>query len=226
MVHSIPFHSIPMVVVPVFMSPSRLVVFPRQWYAQRSRSDSHASSDVDQYQDAAEYLNLDLGCSPSSHPLDKPASTHTEYLNLIPGFSPFTPPDHTPSLGFGSADMPGVVVQDIEVSSDQDTSHVTFADQLASSEGSSEPSQKEVRIEKGGDKEEEREGNEGMRYLKVWTDTLGPVQCVCVRYRPRVSTTALYVCSLSIMVGSCTLHLYCLHHCLHVYRLSIMVFRL
>lgn len=37
------------------------MVAPRQWYAQRIRSVSHTSSDQDQYQDASEYLDLDVG---------------------------------------------------------------------------------------------------------------------------------------------------------------------
>ncbi len=152
------------------VSPSRLVVFPRQWYAQRTRSDSPTSSDVDQYQDAAEYLNLDLGSSPSypSHHLDKQSSPHTEYLNLIPGFSPFMAPDHTPSLpseGFSHADVPGMVVQDIEVSTDQDSSCDTSADQSASSEGNVESAPQEVRVENGGNKEEENGGKEGSLLL-------------------------------------------------------------
>lgn len=41
--------------------PFRLMVPPRQWYSQRMRSVSHTSSDQDQYQDASEYLDLDIG---------------------------------------------------------------------------------------------------------------------------------------------------------------------
>ena len=146
----------------LYVCADRLVVFPRQWYAQRARSDSHTSSDVDQYQDAAEYLNLDLGSSPScpSHLLDKPASAPTEYLNLIPGFSPFSTPDHAPSLSsgsFGSADVPGTVAQDIEVSSDQDLSRDPHPDQ---SESSGDHSESEVGIVNGGTKEESK-GDEG-----------------------------------------------------------------
>ena len=143
------------------MCTDRLVVFPRQWYAQRTRSDSHTSSDVDQYQDAAEYLNLDLSSSPScpSHLLDKPASAPTEYLNLIPGFSPFSAPNHASSLpsgGLGSADVPSAVAQDIEVLSDQDLSCDPSPDQSKSTGDNLESASEEVGVKNGGAKEESK----------------------------------------------------------------------
>lgn len=87
-------------------------MFPRHWYSQRARSESHTSSDVDQYQDAAEYLNLDTcSVSTSSSQISKSTSTSssaTDYLDLDVGSTHH----HTPSLAPGSATSTTVIVAD------------------------------------------------------------------------------------------------------------------
>ena len=77
-------------------------MFTRQWYSHRTRSESHTSSDVDQYQDASDCLTLEmnaLALSPSTEVVTSSTKgyldidhTHghasAEYLNLEAGHNP------------------------------------------------------------------------------------------------------------------------------------------
>lgn len=68
------------------MHTHRMVVLPKQWYAQRARSESHTSSDMEQYQDASDCLTLEmnaLALSPSSQVIV--TTSTTEYLELDTG---------------------------------------------------------------------------------------------------------------------------------------------
>lgn len=65
----------------------RKMVFPKQWYAQRARSESYANSDVEQYQDAADSLMLEMSnivLSSASSEIVTSSSTSTEYLEIGP----------------------------------------------------------------------------------------------------------------------------------------------
>lgn len=68
----------------------RKVVFPKQWYTQRARSESYASSDMEQYQDASDCLTLEvsnINLSPSSEIIASSPTT-TKYLELGLGHAP------------------------------------------------------------------------------------------------------------------------------------------
>ena len=122
-----------------------------------------------------------MGTGPSHQLQEKLPAPHTEYLNLIPGLSPFSTPDHASSLPTGSlgpADIPGAVVQNIEVSSEQDVLCDPPADQSESSEDSTKESASEEIIEvievtevtevtevaavEGGGEKEDKGNEEGM----------------------------------------------------------------
>ncbi len=68
-------------------------MFPKQWYVQRARSESHASSDLDQYQDASDCLNVEMNSLSLSPPPPHFMASAAAYLDMVPGSSH----NHTPA---------------------------------------------------------------------------------------------------------------------------------
>lgn len=144
-------------------------MLPRHWYGQRLRSESHTSSDVDQYQEASEYLDLDLGTSSSSSsafvpPPSVPHNSSTEYLDLNPGHTQFPTPNHT-HFHVSSGDVTANAKGEREEAEDNEEvkEKVKEEDEVAKEEGKKED---EVAKEEGKkeDKVTEEEGKEEDNY--------------------------------------------------------------
>lgn len=127
------------------------MMFPKQWYTQRSRSESHTSSDPEQYRDAPEYLDIHSTALSTSAQVNKVSSSAAEYLDLdLGGASHFLAPEAVPLLVSSIVGVVAleeeVVVEDIEVSCDP--SH----DQVENQRGNSQ--EEEVKGENGGNKKD------------------------------------------------------------------------
>ena len=156
----------------------RLMMMPKKWYAQRTRSESHASSDMEQYQDASEYLDLDthighLSSSPNSKP-NLPSAT--EYLNLDSGSSSISThvpahisnpgPSHTITI-LTTKDVVNLLefpsAPDTESTSQDDVERILdSSDQrIEGSEDGPNVTSEEVELEKQAEKKEGEDNSEG-----------------------------------------------------------------